>query len=71
MNKGDLVNVYVYSPHDSDLANEIKHTGIFLHRDRGAQHHGGAWVVLVDGSINAFLEQWWNCKLVNEEIENV
>ena len=69
MNKGDLVSLYAYSPHNSDLANRIIHTGIFLEQDR--DEPDGGWVVLVEGVPRVFVRTWWKCKLVNNEQENV
>lgn len=69
MNKGELVNIYAYSPHDSDLANRIMHTGIFLEHDHDELDAG--WVVLVEGIPRVFVRTWWKCESVNKEQKNV
>jgi hypothetical protein len=61
MNKGELVNLYVYSPHNTDLANRITHRGILLERMLGDD----GWIVLVDGEPQTFHKAWWRCKKVN------
>ena len=63
MDKGDLVNLYAYSPHSSDLANRIIHTGIFL--DSEIDEPDGGWIVLVEGIPQTFTKTWWKCKRVN------
>lgn len=63
MEHGDLVNLYAYSPHDSELANTIAHTGIFIERIEDDLLSGG-WRVLVGNQIEAFSKAWWKCKKV-------
>ena len=69
MHKGELVNLYAYSPHSTDLANRIIHTGIFLEKDR--EEPDGGWIVLVDGIPRTFTKRWWKCKSINKEHKNV
>ena len=69
MKLGDLVHLYGYHPHNSDLANKIIHTGMFIEWER--DEPDGGWIVLVDGNPQTFTKTWWKCKLVNNEQENV
>ena len=69
MDRGDLVNIYAYSPHDSNLANTSLHTGIFI--DWEYEEPDGGWKVFVDGKIETFTKTWWKCKLVKSEPKNV
>ena len=57
---GDLVNLFMYSPHDSELAHTPLHTGIFIDYDYIAMEH--AWLILVEGEINSYSKMWWNIK---------
>jgi hypothetical protein len=66
MVKGDLVNLYSYSPHDSDLANRMIYRGILLQRIFG----DSGWIVLVEGEPRTFHKTWWICKKTSEGVEN-
>ena len=57
---GDLVELFVYSPHDSELATMPLHTGIFIDGDSNAADV--SWLILVDGKIGSYFKQWWSCK---------
>ncbi len=63
MDRGDLVNLYAYSPHDSMLANTITCTGIFIEMIEDDLLLGG-WRVLVGDQVEAFSKAWWKCKKV-------
>ena len=71
MKPGDLVHLYGYQPHNSDLANKIVHTGIFVDWVAALRTADRGWVILVDGKPQTFERAWWKCKLVNNEQENV
>ena len=71
MTPGDLVHLYAYQPHDSVLAKNIVHTGIFVDWVAALTVAGRGWVILVDGKPQTFERAWWKCKLVNNEQENV
>lgn len=60
MEVGDLVNVYPYSPHDSQLSNTVIFHGIFI--DWHHAKDGVGWKVFVDGKIETYSTMWWHCK---------
>jgi|TARA_R110001583_G_scaffold5598_8_gene30082 hypothetical protein len=62
INSGDLVNLFAYSPHDSELACTPLHTGIFLNYDHDAMDV--AWLILVDGEISSYSKTWWKIKSI-------
>lgn len=65
MKSGELVNLFVISPHDAELACTPLHTGIFLEHDHEAMDV--AWLILVDGKISSFSKQWWNIKKLQKQ----
>ncbi len=62
MQVGDLVEIFVYSPHDSELARTVMHIGIYM----GEDHNDidGGWCVWTDGNIEIFNRRWWKCREV-------
>ena len=63
--RGDLVNLFVYSPHDSELACTPLHTGICLDYDHEAME--SAWLILVDGEMSSYSKTWWKIKKVQKQ----
>ncbi len=62
--EGDLVNLYVYSPHDSELACTPLQTGIFLDYDH--ESFNQAYLVLIDGEIKSCSKQWWKIQIADK-----
>jgi|LWDU01.1.fsa_nt_gi hypothetical protein len=62
---GDLVYLFMYSPHDSELACTPLHTGIFL--DYADESHEPGWTILVDGKTEVFFKQWWKIKPMQKQ----
>ena len=58
---GDLVHLFMYSPHDSALACTPFHSGIFLDHDHDA--YEVAWIILVNGEVKSFSRNWWKLRL--------
>jgi hypothetical protein len=64
---GDLVQLFMYSPHDSELACTPLHTGIFLDYDEQSMTPG--WILLVDGMAQTFTKQWWKIKKMDKSTQ--
>jgi hypothetical protein len=76
MKTGDLVQLFVYSPHSTALGCTPMHTGIFLDylpsriMEGTAKRRMSGWLVAVDGKLETFTRTWWKCKLVEgQELE--
>ncbi len=65
MTPGDLVQLFMYSPHDSELACTPLHTGILL--DYADEAMEPAWTILVDGKTEVFFKQWWKIKPIQKQ----
>lgn len=66
MKPGDLVQLFLYSPHSSKgglLATTPKHVGIFI-EEMNTINVG--WKVLVDDEVKSFTEMYWRCEKVDE-----
>jgi hypothetical protein len=62
--EGELVQLFMYSPHDSELACTPFYTGIFLDYDDEGYVHG--WILLVDGERKTFTKQHWRIKKMDK-----
>ena len=66
MNPGDLVQLFLYSPHSSGrgrLATTPKHIGIFIEEMNTID---SGWNVLVDNEVKSFTKMYWRCEKVDE-----
>jgi hypothetical protein len=62
---GDLVHLFMHSPHDSALACTPLYSGIFLDYDHSAMDV--AWLILVDGDITSYSTMWWKIKNIQHK----
>ena len=60
MKVGDLVQLFVYSPHDSDLSQTPMHTGIYM--GEAYDDIDGGWKIWVGEKIESFNRRWWICR---------
>ena len=64
MKVGNLVQIFAYAPHDSELARTPLHTGIFI--DYEYEEPDGGWKVLTEGKIETFTKTWWKCREIED-----
>ena len=68
MNQGDLVQLFVYSPHTSTsgrLSTNSAYTGIFIEK---VNNFGIEWIVLTKNGLKSFPERYWRCRGIKNEV---
>ena len=65
MEFGDLVELFIYSPHDAELSKTPMHIGIYM----GEVYNDidGGWYVWTGEQIKSFNRRWWKCREIKNE----